>query len=579
MTINDISILDKLFNNHRFTCQVEPVAATSEELVHVFGTQEPVRDQPDDRARTLLKLNWLKISHIRPDLTESDQLNLLSSLQQSARAWLKSSVAATSSEDREQVRWIIEKTRSYESKQQISQRVWQAVVLYNLGCRDLSFDVEGQIHWNDGITGRIGSAPDSVLDLIWSQRKYESYAASFRQPDGTITRGKGRRRWYVYRLTLDPASDKLFARRAQSKTEKVALIVASEIFATQPQLPRDFYGGDEFQQACIDAQDQSFNHILVLSPQHGVISLDEIVPSEQSWGEVLERRIWYWQTQALQRLGMYLFGEPRLKGPELQDMDWWPWLNPKSTYEFTVFGGGFPVRILLDFVIHAHAQSPHNRPIITLAERRPGYNVDDFDEEMFVDGEGDFYEANSDFESALQDMDQLLEWSAELVSLVNIFVPPTNETWELAPDEVLIPIRALVDAEIDIENLLDVLTDLQLLLDRAIPLSALVNANMIVSVLLQVTHSLVHNDQDSIQELLSLFPEAVIHQYVENALQEVNQEDQLCACLTLAEQMQLVALNIPSTMSDQLLIWLQTYISARMRHRLLGGTDTERSSQ
>jgi len=172
-----------------------------------------------------------------------------------------------------------------------------------------------------------------------------------------------------------------------------------------------------------------------------------------------------------------------------------------------------------------------------------------------------------------------LEWSAELVSLVNIYVPPTNETWELAPDEALIPIRALVDAEIDIENFLDVLTDLQLLLDRAIPLSALVNANMVVSVLLQITHSLVHNDQDSIQELLSLLPEAEFHQYIENALQEVNQEDQLCACLTLAEQMQLVALNLPSAMSDQLLIWLQTYISARMRHRLLGNTDAERSSR
>ncbi len=578
MTTHDISILDKLFSNHRFTCQVEPVTVTPEELVHVFGTQEPVRDQPDDRARTLLKLNWLNISHIRPGLTESEQLNLVSSLQQSARTWLKAPAEAVSSEDREQVRWIIEKTRSYESKQQISQRVWQAVVLYNLGCRDLRFDGEGQILWDGGITGRIGIAPDLVLDLIWSQGSHESYAASFRQPDGTITRGKGRRRWHVYRLTLDPAADKLFTRRAQLQKEKIALIVASEIFATQPQLPRDFYGGDEFQQACIDAQDQSFNHILVLSPQHGVISLDEVVPSEQSWGEIMERRIWQWQTQALQRLGMYLFGEPRFKGPEFQDMDWWPWLSPESRYEFTVFGGGFPVRILLDFVIRARAQAPNNRATVILAERRPGYNVDDFEDDV-LDEEGEYYDSDADFEAVLQDMDQLLEWSAELVSLVNIYVPPTNETWELAPDEVLIPIRALVDADVDIENFLDVLTDLQLLLDREVPLSALISANMVVSILLQITHSLVHNDQDSIQELLNLLPEAALQQYIENALQEVNQEDQLCACLTLAEQMQLVALNLPSAMSDQLLIWLQTYISARMRHRLLGDTDTERSSR
>ena len=106
-------------------------------------------------------------------------------------------------------------------------------------------------------------------------------------------------------------------------------------------------------------------------------------------------------------------------------------------------------------------------------------------------------------------------------------------------------------------------------------MSALINANMVVSVLLQITHSLVHNERDSIQELLNLFPEIVFRQYIEGALQEVNQEDQLCACLTLAEQMHLITLNIPPTIGDQLLIWLQTYISARMRHRLIGNSNDD----
>jgi hypothetical protein len=56
-------------------------------------------------------------------------------------------------------------------------------------------------------------------------------------------------------------------------------------------------------------------------------------------------------------------------------------------------------------------------------------------------------------------------------------------------------------------------------------------------------------------------------------MQETNQEDQLCACLTLAEQMQLIALAIPPGINDQLVVWLQTYISARMRSRLLDDPD------
>ena len=148
------------------------------------------------------------------------------------------------------------------------------------------------------MAGRLGISADETLDLAWAQAKHETYASSFRQPDGTITRGKGRRRWNVYRLTVDTAAVPLFERYAKKVNEKVALIVASETYATQPQLPRNFYGGDAFQQACIDAQDQQFDHILVLSPAHGVISLDDVVPSEQAWDEVIERRIWAWQMLA-----------------------------------------------------------------------------------------------------------------------------------------------------------------------------------------------------------------------------------------------------------------------------------------
>ena len=173
-------------------------------------------------------------------------------------------------------------------------------------------------------------------------------------------------------------------------------------------------------------------------------------------------------------------------------------------------------------------------------------------------------------ETALQNIDQLLEWAVEFIELVNVHVPPTGETWELAPDEALIPVRLLTETGMDIENLLDLLTDISLLLEQPVPISMLINANMIVSALLQITHSLVHNEIDPIHEMVNSFPESTLRQYIETTLQETNREDQLCACLTLAEQMQLVAVSIPLSISDQLLIWLQTYLSSRMRQLVLG---------
>lgn len=570
------TILDTLLSEHAVTCHIRPVIVAPEELVHVVGTQEPVRDQPDDRAHMLLTAGWLKVEYVKIDLTEVERANRVLALQQAARTWLKQETAGVDQTEREQARWMVEKTRSRESKQQIVQRVWLALVLYSLGQRGLRFAPDGQIHWEGGYTGRIGLSPNAAVDLAWPQHEHKIYVASFRQPDGTITRGKGRHRWNTYCLTIDPATKPLFERRAQQLTEKVALIVASETHATQPQLPRDFYGGDAFQQACIDAQDQPFDHILVLSPQHGVISLDDTVPSEQPWETVLERRIWAWQIQAVQRLGMYLFGATNIAAFQGQDVNWWAWINPESHYELTVFGGGFAVRILIDHLLQSRSRNPHQWPVLSFAEWRNGYNAGDFDDDFGfeVETDEDFVD-DFDFEAALQDIDQLLERATEFVELVNIFVPPTGEVWELAPDEALIPVRLLTEMNMDPENLLDLLTDITLLLEQPIPLSMLINAGMVVSVLLQITHSLVHDERDPIGEILNVFPEGILRQYIETTLQEANREDQLCACLTLAEQMQLFALSVSPEINAQLSIWLQTYISSRMRQRLLGNRDEQ----
>lgn len=567
----DKSVLDGLLAAHPLICQVKPVEVKPDDIVHVTGTQEPVRDQPDDRIRSLYAARWLSIESVETVLNEAERSKLVAEVQHTARAWLKQEGKTIGAPEKQQVRWMIEKTRPHESKQQIAQRVWLALVLYSLGCRELNFNIEGQILWDGGMTARVGAAPDTVLDIAWEQPGHQTYAASFRQADGTIVRGKGRQRWHVYRLTVSPIAEVLFTRRATMVKESIALIVASETFATQPQLPRDFYGGDAFQQACIDAQDQAFTHILVLSPAHGVISLDDIVPSEKHWDSVIERGVWSWQYGAIRRLGQHLAGNLSEEFPKPETVHWWSWLNPQSVYTVTVFGSGFAVRILITQLLRAREHGAHSWPQIEVVEPRPGYDVGEFDgyDDMFDFEEDEQFDEDEEFDSVLKDIDQLLEWGTELASLVNVFVPPTGEQWELAPDEVLLPIRLLAEAGVDVEDLLDLLTDTSLLLERPLPISMLINSGMIVSVLLQITHSLVHNDRSEIYDLADTFPEGVLRQYVENVMQEPSQEDRLCACLTLAEQTQLLALTISPALGDQLLVWLQTYLSTRMRQRLM----------
>lgn len=568
------SVLDSFFASFTLACTVEPVEVGTDELVHVIGSQEPVRDQPDERARTLLNAGWLKIESVQVSLSEDERADLVVQVQHAARNWLRQSAKSAGAAERDQVRWLVEKTRGHESKQQIAQRVWLAAVLYCLGYRGLRFDAEGQIAYHGGSSGRIGLAPDVVIDIAWRQPEHQVYVASFRQPDGTVVRGKGRHRWYVYRLAIAPDAAFLFERHNTRVHESIALIVASDSHATQPQLPRNFYGGNEFQQACIDAQDGGFTHMLVLSPEHGVISLDDLVPSDQLWDYVLDNRVWRWQILAAERLGACLFG-PLPPGFEIGNaMSLWSWLNPESRYELTVFGGGFAVTMLLDFLQRARMRMRESWPELALLEQRPGYNTGELDDDLdykFDDGFEDEAVIEDDMDA--RSIQQLLDWSSELADLVTIYVPPTEETWDIGPDEALIPVRLLADGEMDLDDLLELLGDISLLLDQRLPLGIVVNAPMLVSALVQITHSLVHDERDVVLDLLKDFPEPVLHQYIETMLQEPSREEQLCACLTLVEQLQLLSLALPSAVKDQLMVWLQTYVSARLRSEMLKDFD------
>ena len=563
------TVLDALFADHTLPAAARPITVSEDELVHVVGAQEPVRDQPDDRARALLGAGWLAVELIDPGCPEPERGAVVTALQQAARAWLKQTTEATPA-DKEQVRWLVEKTRSHESKQLIAQRVWLALVIYSLGLRGLRFDADGRIWWDEGHTARIGVSPDDVLDTAWAQPSRATYTASFRQPDGTITRGKGRNRWHTYRLTIAPEAAFLFERRAQVERQSIALIVASETFGSQPLLPRDFYGGDAFQQACIDAQDQQFAHILVLSPEHGVISLDDTVPSERLWDDVLDWNIWAWQVKAVQRLGATLVGRAAVEAASRRDVNWWAWLNPASVYEFVVFGSGFPVDLLFDYLLRLRERAPDRWPAIVLRDRRPGYDAGEIDEPFDMAGPQDLEAEDEErYEVDLNDVGQLMAWAEEFVTLVNITLPASGEMLTLEPDEALVPVRLLAQSVMDIEDLLDLLADMSLLVEQPLPISMVINAPTLVSALLQVAHSLIHDERNAIPEILDMMPEGVLHHYVESVLQEPTLEDQLCGCLTLAEQAQLLAMSVPQEIVHHLTTWLQTYLAGRLRRDIL----------
>src|SRR5690606_6273469 len=88
-TMTNSTVLDTLFADHALTVTTRPMTIDEKELVHVVGAQEPVRDQPDDRARSLLALGWLTVELIDPGLPEDKRSGVVTALQHAARAWLK----------------------------------------------------------------------------------------------------------------------------------------------------------------------------------------------------------------------------------------------------------------------------------------------------------------------------------------------------------------------------------------------------------------------------------------------------------------------------------------------------------
>ncbi len=576
MSEQDRTILDTLLSNYRFECQPQPVQVSALELTHVFGTQEPVRSQPDGRAQSLRVLGWLHVEYIDAAVPLDKRGEMVVAIQQRARERLAQN-PALSPEEHLQVSWFFERTRSAESPQQLSQRVWLATVLYNLGLRGLAFNEEGEILYEGGRTPRIGGAPDMALELAWQCASPVLYTASYRQADGVVWRGKGRQRWHIYRITLDPVARVLFEREKPQVWEKVALIVASDTHAKRPQLPRDFYGGDAFQQACIDAQDQQFDHILVLSPRHGVLSLDDIVTSDDSWQKVAKSWSRTWEAKALQRLGLYLYGTPPTEIKDPHEVNWWAWLNPRSSYELFFFGSGFPVAALASFVQDERSRAPMSFPKVLLHSPRPGYQAvqsDLYDEfEVFDDFDDEFeafdFQGLPDLDEQLQqDLEELFAWSARFAESVNVSFPPTGDEWSLTPHETIVPARLLALNTEDIDEVLDLLSDVAFTLERPLSIHLLLNARAGLHNLLEVAHNVVHDDREGIRDVLKRVPEPSLARYIETALQQPNREDRLCSLLTLAEPLSLLSIHISESLNQQLMVWLQTYLASALQQHM-----------
>ncbi len=281
-----------------------------ENLVHyLLGTQEPWYDRPGGRADFLLRENLLQVYRVTPNSphdSEAAWAELVSQAQ-------KRAVAALHGNDDLQVErglgGFVDQTRRAESEAQIKQRVWLAIVMYNLGRRGLSFDNEGAVLAGDGAFGApVGIAPDRALGIARARATDRFYVATYahrvREDNDEggypvdLVRGRGRMRWYIHEVRLDPRAARFFELEPKPVQRNIALVVAGDERATRPGLPRDYYRDSTFQQAVIDAEDGEFDSTLVLSPRHHVIPLDQIVQDDIAWNDLgwMTYR-WAWPTQ------------------------------------------------------------------------------------------------------------------------------------------------------------------------------------------------------------------------------------------------------------------------------------------
>lgn len=587
--MNIKSIIDRLFDalpSLRFTVKdtpFEPVGPKN--LVHYLtGTQDPWQDKPGSRTDFLLRNNLLTIHRISPDsaTTSDDWAALVIQAQKRAQTMI---VQAENPDQKRQLRFFNERARTYESKQQIQQRVWLALVMFNLGKRGLRFDpVEGAV-LSDGPTfgAPIGCAPDSALELARQQHTEHFYFATFaerlRQADEEgdypveLAKERGRMRWHIHQARLADTAYRFLTLEPEPVHRQIALVVAGEEYATRPSLPRDYYRDGAFQQAVIDAEDGDFDMTLVLSPRYQVVTLDQTISRDYPWSDLIHHygSPWRWTVQTLHRLWQICLGHrtPTLdeeSQPKWQGPPWEIWHHPQSYYKFTFFGLSEAARRLSE-------QLEEQADI----ELRPGYLTDEtgiswstWDEmDEFLDSI-DLPEFDDDLRDELQEA--LTEATEQAAFFSDIFFmpPPPGldlEPYKLDSEEALEPIMVLRSRECDVEQVIQEGMVIQDLFEgEAVTFNLLIDAPIRLRAVLDIIHALIHQGDQEIYEIANQVLPPQLGTVVYDSTLPLA-EGRLCPLITFAESLSTLSTLLNDDDRDRLSVWQRTFWAGELRHR------------
>ncbi|MBN1287530.1 MAG: hypothetical protein JXB47_19170 [Anaerolineae bacterium] len=562
-----------------------------ENLVHYLtGTQEPWSDKPGARTDFLLRGSLLGVHRVTPspDTSPGVWVGLVTQAQAKAQSLVPQ---APDGEARLQLLFFNERTRSHESKQQIQQRVWLALVMFNLGERGLRFDpAEGAVLTESAVFGApVGAAPDDILEGAGVRHAGHFYVVTFAErvrgddEEGEypveLAKGRGRMRWYVHQVRLASEAAHFLALESEPIHRRIALVVAGEEHATRPSLPRDYYRDAAFQQAVIDAEDGDFDMTLVLSPRYHVVTLDQTVSRDHTWKDLVRHHSspWFWSVQAAPRLwqicleghGLSLDKE---SAASHMGISWEVWRHPESHYEFTFFGLSHATHILSEFLHDQHTE----------IDLKPGYMADETD--LMWDELGEFLDEMDlpELDESLRD--ELQEALAEATEHANLFSqtffmsPPPGldiEPYILDPEEALEPVMVLLSRESDVDEIIQEGMTIQDLLEgEPVTFNILVDAPLRLRATLDIIHAIIHQSEDEVFDISNqVLPpplDAVVH---DSALPLA--DGRLCPLLTFAEALSALTSLLSDDDRDRLNVWQRTFWAGELRHRARTSEDAD----
>jgi hypothetical protein len=549
-----------------------------ENLAHyVMGTQEPWQERTAGRVDFLLRRGLLavhRISAVAPN-TPDEWADLVRQAQEHARALLNESLDP---DIRGQVARFISPTRLHESPGQTRQRVWLALVMFNLGKRGLRVEESGVVLANDGTFGaQIGGAPDHALVTAKERDTCRFYAATYvHRVRGTdesgrypveLARGRGRMRWYVHEVQLDPRVKSFLEIEPEPVRRRIALVVACEEHATRPALPRDYYRDPEFQQAVIDAEDGRFDMTLVLSPRYHVVALDRVVYDDRTWDDLRWAGPVIWAMDTLDRLWRMCLQpktSPLEEHPpeERTGTSWSVWRHPESRYAFTIFGQSEATYFLAEY-LQGYAEVDI-RPGYVTGQEEPWQMSLSILEELGL---------NENLQEELKAT--LAEATEQAVEFAEVFFIPSPlgldmKPRALAPGQALEPVMVLRTRDCNVDRVIDEASGLQVLLGDKVNFNLLIDAPARLSAILRIIHAVLHGHEEEVLPL----SERVLPPNLQTVVRDRSlppDDGRLCPLLSFAEGLSALATLLDDDDRDRLSMWLRTFLAAELRHRAQRG--------